>query len=463
MRDIPLHLIEEILQGNCVAFVGAGFSAPAVPNWDDLLSGIAADSKVSACTEERVKKLLKHDRMSGRGTFDREAAAQILQDELGKEEFGSVLKKVATPTPNADTTKVTRRTDLLLQIPFQSILTTNFDHFLVGQIGSDDVYRDILRKKREPWFNIVSWDKQNVRRDDIVNLHGQISKESQSDGSDVVLTRTEYRELLFEGSRYSNFLRGILATRTVLFLGFSFSDAYLNLLRSEILAMLKHDHTKDPLAYAVLDDVSDEERNFLLTHEGIKVLGYETKSVDHSGFDEYLEAIHAKTAPAKILGKLLNRKKILWLDPNPGNNLYGKQVMYEAEGAAGKEAKEADGNFEIVPIPDPPSAYVQRTADASDLVGHALDQLETGSFDLVITHWGGLAEDASGELRPTAVQLLDGIRKRAIEVPVVIFASSNPHAQKNRSRALSLGAFEYTWSFQDLFGAIERLFKNPKL
>jgi len=228
--------------------------------------------------------------------------------------------------------------------------------------------------------------------------------------------------------------------------------------------MLKHDHTKDPLAYAVLDDVGDEEKNFLLTHEGIKVLGYETKSVDHSGFDEYLEAIHAKTAPAKILGKLLNRKKILWLDPNPGNNLYGKQVMYEAARKEEKGAKEADGNFKIVPIPDPPSAYERLTTDASDLVEHALDQLETGSFDLVITHWGGLAKDASGELRPTAVQLLDGIRKRDIEVPVVIFASSDPkHAQKNRSKALSLGAFEYTWYFQDLFGAIERLFKEPKL
>ena len=41
----------------------------------ELLSGIAADSKVSASTEEQVKKLLEHDRLSSRGTFDREAAA----------------------------------------------------------------------------------------------------------------------------------------------------------------------------------------------------------------------------------------------------------------------------------------------------------------------------------------------------------------------------------------------------
>ena len=460
MRDIPTHLINEILQGSCVAFVGAGFSAPAVPNWDDLLNGIAADCKVSDEAEVQVKELLKPDnRMSSRGTFDREAAAQILQDDLGKEDFGSLLERVITEgTTKKGLKSVENRIRLLLQIPFQSILTTNFDNLLQGQIGSDDVYRDILRKKREPWFNIFSWDKQDIRRADIVKLHGQIRKEGQSDRSDVVLTRTEYRELLFEGSRYSNFLRSILATRTILFLGFSFSDAYLNLLRSEILAMLKHDPTKHPLAYAILDDAGDEERNFLLTHEGIDVLGYKTKCGDHSGFDEYLKAIHAKTSPVKILGDRLNRKRLLWLDPEPDNNLYGKKVMIRAAGG------KADGDFKLDMVSYPPSDYDRRTGVASDLVEYTLDQLATGHYHLVITHWGGLAKDALGELRPTAVQLLEGIRKRGIVVPTIVFASPDRcYAQKNRSEALSLGAFEYTWYFQDLFGAIERLFKEPKL
>ena len=150
MRDIPLHLINEIREGNCVAFVGAGFSAPAVPNWDDLLNGIAADCKVSDEAEVRVKELLKPDnRMSSRGTFDREAAAQILQDDLGKEDFGSILERVITERTTKKGLKIVEnRIRLLLQTPFQSILTTNFDYLIQGQIGSDDVYRDILR--REP-------------------------------------------------------------------------------------------------------------------------------------------------------------------------------------------------------------------------------------------------------------------------------------------------------------------------
>ena len=122
----------------------------------------------------------------------------------------------------------------------------------------------------------------------------------------------------------------------------------------------------------------------------------------------------------------------------------------------------ADGDFKLDMVSYPPSDYDRRTGVASDLVEYTLDQLATGRYHLVITHWGGLAKDASGKLRPTAVQLLEGIRKRDIEVPVIIFASPK-YGQDNRSKALSLGAFEYTWDFEDLFEAIQRLFKGPKL
>jgi len=60
MRNTPAPLINEIVEGNCVVFVDAGFSAPAVPNWDALLHGIAADCKVSNKTEEKIKELLGH-------------------------------------------------------------------------------------------------------------------------------------------------------------------------------------------------------------------------------------------------------------------------------------------------------------------------------------------------------------------------------------------------------------------
>jgi len=435
VRDIPRHLIREIQGGNCVAFVGAGFSAPAVPDWDTLLYRISQSPHIDEQTRDRISRLLSHEKASMRGIFDREAAAQILRENLGSE-FGSVLNDVIRQTTASGIDAVESRKALLFGIPFQSILTTNFDHTLQGTTGNPDVYRESLRKVKEPWFNLFSWNTGD-RLSEVIKLHGDIEPSSEESGSEVVLSRTDYRKLLFEDSRYSNFLRALLATRTVLFLGFSFSDGYLNLIRSEILALLRHDPLK-PLAYAILDSINPEESDFLLRHEGIEALVYDSKNGDHSGFDWYLSKLHEHTAPSKILGSLLKGKRLLWLDPKPDNNLYGMDLINQS----------TDMGCDIVKCSDP---------------SEALCLLSGSTFDLIITHWGhGLSVDQSGTSSPNAVELLERIREVRLEVPLVVFASPDPdHIHANRMKAISLGDFEYTWTFEGLFQAIETIFRHP--
>ena len=434
-RSIPERLIEEIRQGNCVAFVGAGFSAPAVPDWDTLLSRISQSPQITDLTRERISGLLSHEKASLRGIFDREAAAQILRESLGSG-FGSVLNDVIRQTTDRGIDAVESRKDLLFEIPFQSILTTNFDHMLNGTTGNPDVYRESLRKVKEPWFNLFSWTT-GIRLSEVVKLHGDIGSTPDRPYPDVVLTRTDYRRLLFEDSRYSNFLRALLATRTVLFLGFSFSDGYLNLIRSEILALLGHDPSK-PLAYALLDNVDQDEADFLLRHEGIEALVYDSKNGDHSVFDDYLQKLHEHTAPARIIGRLLDGKRLLWLDPKPDNNLYGMDLIRQSTSMG----------CEIVECVSP---------------SEALRHLSEAPFDVLITHWGhGLSSDGSGTQRANAVELLEGIRALKLEVPVIVFASPDPeHVRANRLKALRLGAFEYTWTFEGLFQSIEKIFGHP--
>ena len=79
MEDqIPDTLVKEIRSGNCVAFVGAGFSAPAVPPWDDLLKRICEEGPVCESTRKRVTDLLEQsNRESQRGVFDREAVGGL--------------------------------------------------------------------------------------------------------------------------------------------------------------------------------------------------------------------------------------------------------------------------------------------------------------------------------------------------------------------------------------------------
>jgi len=333
-------------------------------------------------------------------------------------------------------TAVEERKRLLYQIPFQSILTTNFDHILTGTIGSPEVYRESLRKVKEPWFNLFSWNSGN-RLSEVVKLHGDIDLITRRADPEVVLKRTDYRKLLFEDSKYPNFLRALLATRTILFLGFSFSDGYLHLIRSEILALLRHD-PQEPMAYAVLNDVKQGEADFLLQHEGIKALVYDSENGDHSGFDKYLTKVHEHTAPTRIIRRLPEAKRLFWLELKPDNNLYSMDIIRQPPNMG----------CAVVECGDPATA---------------LRLLSDKSFDLLITHWGhGLSIDESGRSRANAVELLEDIRAFKHELPLIVFPSSDPeHVREHRIEALSLDVIEYTWTFEGLFPAIENIFEIP--
>ena len=44
--EVPARLIDEITAGNCVAFVGAGFSAPVVPQWKQLILALSVSDRL---------------------------------------------------------------------------------------------------------------------------------------------------------------------------------------------------------------------------------------------------------------------------------------------------------------------------------------------------------------------------------------------------------------------------------
>ena len=96
--DVPDHLIDEILRGNCVrmrarrmctllyawtkvAFVGAGFSAAAkLPGWAKLLRGCVERAK-DKLPDDLFKFLLGKIQEGSGEAFD--FVAQLLEDELG--------------------------------------------------------------------------------------------------------------------------------------------------------------------------------------------------------------------------------------------------------------------------------------------------------------------------------------------------------------------------------------------
>ena len=72
----------------------------------------------------------------------------------------------------------------------------------------------------------------------------------------IVLSREGYRNLLHTRPTYRDFLKATMMSRTILYMGFSFTDDYLNEIRSDVMAM-KDDNDTKILAYAMLPGIGD--------------------------------------------------------------------------------------------------------------------------------------------------------------------------------------------------------------
>ena len=415
-----------------MAFVGAGFSAPAVPTWDELLRRLGDNSPLSDEVRNTVTQLL--GKSGDIGLFDREAAAQLIEEDLG-ERFFEELDNAMINDDEEGNKRVNTRTRLLNSIPFQSVITTNFDRHISGSSFTKTDIRSLLRPTNTGWAEGTNWLSGHHDRP-IVKIHGDLSSTDRKVSDDpLVFSKLGYRKLLFEVPNYQAVVRSLLATRTILFLGFSFSDAYLNLLRSEILSMFGTDSSRSPAAYAVVNDLSEAESDYLLRQEGIKTISYDSNNPpNHRAFDLLLEQIVETTSADRVAADLLSEKNLLWFDPRPQNNQVATQILV------------------------PRIQMGRGTLQIETELPKAKEALDSDNYDLVISHWGHqLPTGENPNPDSNAQSLLKHIRSRAIVTPMIVFASGD-YANANRKNALALGAFDFVFDFQSLFLAIERLF-----
>jgi CheY-like chemotaxis protein len=408
--EIPQHLIDQIAAGRCVAFVGAGFAAPAVPAWKALLEGLAEKAGLDPDAQAWVDDLIA----SG-AARDLEAAAQVLQSALGSA-FDPGLAEVLVERGKPE--RIAERRRLLAGIPFDAILTTNFDQFLDGEVPSAAAYKRILRDPPLRWWDTRFWTGEEGAP--IMKLHGEVGPV----GDEVVFTQRDYRERLYTSPAYMTFLRSLFATNTLLYLGVSFTDAYLNELRSEVLAMLDHHEGDEPVAYAILADVRPHQVRYLQSHEGLGVINFDTKGgTDWSGFEQILGSIYDATNPSALLGHAIAGKTIVWADSEVDDTSFGADLLNQAAANAG-------GATRIV--------NVRSSAEACDFV-------RVNGADLVLLDW------------PLAVETLTSMRAEDLRAPSIVIARGDG-APPDRQLALSLGATDAVEEWSGLFREIARLF-----
>jgi hypothetical protein len=432
-KRVPADLVRKIREGRCIAFVGAGFSAAAQPTWTQLLRRLA-QKRAKRLTEVAEAVATRTDPLSGETAepnlqaFELEAYGQLVKDAYVDDEddqaaweaaIGTALKEHVDSCARERRDLVEQRALWLQDLPFRAVLTTNFDEFLprAKKTAGPTLYNEVLRGEH-PWFSSEIWRSRGRALSPIVKLHGDANGDPET--APVVFARSDYRRLLYGTSHHTEFLCALFATHTVLFLGVSFTDAYLNELRSAVLSLIgRTRRTDEPWGYAVVGNKTAAWQQYMLMHEGIQCLAY---SGDHSGFDDWFRRIHDETSQVGRLRSVLCGRRVVWIDPNPRNNADGVALLR----AAGAEVRALLG----------------------------ADELQSGDREaaLLITHFGWKGRSS------TAQDVLARIAAWRGERPPVIVFASGVHAEENRHRAIRLGAWEYASTFEELAQLIDRLF-----
>lgn len=239
-----LHLLAERLRrGDCVLFAGAGVSAEALPKWSELV--------------ERLSNDLPGFRAKGLTPRDFLDVAQWYVEEHGRERLLRELVSIYG-SPAIEPTQLARALALL---PARVIFTTNYDLIL----------ETALRENQSPPDVVVS-DRYIALIDEragttLVKMHGSVTHPES-----ILLTREDYATYGETHRATITYLQSLLATRTFLFVGFSFSDPNFRLIYEAIQRALGR--YRRP-AYAL---IPDPDNSLMVRHwerNGVRMLTFD--------------------------------------------------------------------------------------------------------------------------------------------------------------------------------------------
>lgn len=213
-RSIYSHLISLLLDRDCSAFVGAGLSVHAgYPSFSELINYLAAEANIDPADIQdldnlsekvtRIKNLIEGQR----GNFF----------EILYRRFNNVHFPLKTTTPLLEN---------FVNIPFKSIVTTNYDS-CIERVAQ-------LQKVNFPIQIYPHLIPDNLEAKKLYHIHGLIDlQDVEGSSASLVLTTENFVTAYGDNSRLPIFLSAILDSHNILFVGFALEEETLfNLLES---------------------------------------------------------------------------------------------------------------------------------------------------------------------------------------------------------------------------------------
>ena len=272
--DLPA-LVNEVRDGRCALFVGAGLSVAAgLPDWSGLMQRIVALAGKQArnrATSVELRRLLRANRFA-------EVADQC-RTVLGRELFYEALR--AELDRDVELPPLHRT---IVETPYACIVTTNFDTLL------EDAYARWGTHGVPKAPTSAELARLGTLLHDggffILKAHGSID-----DDASMVFTAEDYRRIIHANPAFQSIFSALLLTRAVLFVGYSLSDPNFRLLLDSQLTTFGEEV---PGRYAVMAGVGDAERDILWRTARIRVFSYEKGQHQHVG--DFLDALRVASA-----------------------------------------------------------------------------------------------------------------------------------------------------------------------
>jgi hypothetical protein len=261
--QIPPMLIDAVRRRECVLFVGAGLSqAAGLPGWKGLFSHIfkwCDRNGITIADREALEELIRQGNLL--------LAAGIIKDDLGEELFRRLLVDIFDD-PNFSPTATHM---LLPKIPFTAVLTSNYDKLLETAYARHMMAPHVITHTSTAELMAAL----QGRRFYILKAHGTIDQ-----AGTIILGNKSYRELMHGNEAYTEHLKTVFRTRTVLFAGFGLSDPDLKLLLDQEHVLAKGSAN---VHFAL---INNEEFNPLVKKElekdyNIRLLPYEPSNEYH--------------------------------------------------------------------------------------------------------------------------------------------------------------------------------------
>ncbi len=446
MDAVPLELRDALASGQCIAFLGAGFSMPDVPGWLPLLKTISDQLPADRhALRDAVHARMPPPEGDARwatyvppNALELEAIAESLRDAFTPSTFLKMVGDALPPTA----IKTRQRLEALQNLPFKGVVTTNFDRFLDGSPPGAGGFRNLFLLGGQHALHNVA-EGRKFRPERVLKLHGDAQKPVHNP---IVFSRRQYRARVHGEAPYTAFLKVLLATHPVLFLGVSFTDAYLNELRSEILSWMptteKGHYTERPRWWAVMPDLTPVMAKFFDEHECIKTISYATTDGGrgHGKFDLWMSELVRVCSPEAGVARLVAQ----WNSPTEPHR--GARILWVDDHHTNNERLITALRAEKVHLALAPG------------VPEALEHLDSEPpYDLIVTKWGrGPSHDPMHNIYFDP--LVRGLHERT-HPPVLVFASGHDAARR-RYYVRQRGGLDYVHEWQDLFRWFHELFES---